>query len=172
MKFRSKKYLRSSVALTLVAAISLASLTGCDNTTVESSTNPPDSTSSMSTAEPSGDETAALAQATYVEWSSSGEYTTTLTSEDADLSDVEAEDVLVFTIPVSETETESEEDLPDPISYPVKSVNKSGDALEITFTDDKAAEKSADCYIISIDKKNLGAAVLVDYPTPEVTLEG
>lgn len=172
MKFRSKKYLRSSVALMLVAAISLASLTGCDNATVESSTNPPDSASSTSTVEPSGDEFAALAQATYVTWSSSGEYTTTLTSEDADLSDVEAEDVSVFTIPVSETEAESAEDLPDPISYPVKSVNKNGDALEITFTDDKAADKSVDCYGISIDKKNLGAAVLVDYPTPEVTVEG
>lgn len=161
--------MRSSVALTLCAAIFLPTLTGCENNVVGSSTNPPSSVDSSVT-DTDGTQIAALAQATFVTWSNTGEYTTTLTSEDADLSDVEAADAAVFTIP--EAEVESVEDLPEPISYPVKEVKKNGDALDITFTDDKASEKSVDCYTTSIEKKNLGAAVLVDYPAPEVTLEG
>ncbi len=97
-----------------------------------------------------------------------------------DLSDVEAADVSVVTfkpVDVSEDKSSSSESSdeqanePETISYPVKSVEKKGDDLEITFKDDNAAEKSVDSYTVEIEKKNISTTAVVDYPAPTVKAE-
>ncbi len=162
MKPKLKSCLRSSLALTLCASMLTSVMFGCKSDNGGNDNN---------TAE---------AQAAYVTWSKTGEFTTTLSAKGVDLSDVEAADVSVVTfkpVDVSEDQSSSSENSdeqanePETISYPVESVEKKGDDLEITFKDDNAAEKSVDSYTVEIEKKNISTTAIVDYPAPTVKAE-
>lgn len=153
MKSRIKGTWRSVVALILSAAILLPTLAACKDN--ESGTN----TGTIP----------ADVQASYVTWTESGEYTTSLTAGDVDLSDVTAADV---TVTVPDPSGTSSDGQAEKQSCPVKKVEQTDDALEITFTDENAAKKTANNYTVVIEKKNLSTPVMVDYPAPSVTLEG
>ena len=159
MKPDIKKYLRSSVALVLCASMLTAVMVGCKSNGENNETN-------------------IDAQAAYVTWSKSGEFTTSLTAKNTDLSDVAEEDVSVVTFKPVEIKDGDENSSvfddsaePETISYPVKNVEKKGNGLEITFKDENAAEKSVDSYTIEIKKKNIITSAAVDYPVPTVTAE-
>ncbi len=159
---KPKRYLRSSVALTLSVAMLLPMMFGCKN---ESEKN-------------SG--AAAEAAASFVTWSKSGQFTTTLSAKDIDFSDVEMSDISVEAFrTVSQSPEESqngdtlgnsdqqdEETKSEKVSYPVKKIKQKDNALEITFEDKNASEKEVDSYTLEIDKKNIVTPVVVDYPTP------
>ncbi len=153
MKHTIKGTWRSVSALILSAAILLPTLTACKGN--ESGTNSESVPESV--------------QASYVTWTESGEYTTSLTANGVDLSDVTAADVAVTVPDPSGNLSDGQEERQ---SCPVKKVEKKDNALEITFTDENAAKKTATNYTLTIEKKDLFTPIMVDYPAPSVTVEG
>ena len=160
MKPKLKRCLRSSVALSLCASMLMSVAVGCKSNNGEN------------------DNKVTEAQASYVTWTKSGEFTTSLSAKDVDLSDVEAADVSVVTFKaVAEADEDKnnssseQADEPETISYPVENVEKKGDELNITFKDKNASEKSVDSYIVEIEKKNISTQAVVDYPVPTVKTE-
>ena len=136
------------------------------------------------------EETAAIT-ATAVKYTKSGQYTTTVSSKNVDLSGITADNVEVrYFDPTADpeaaesestevateatTETTEEVKLEDfyPLSAKVESV-KAADkkSYEITFTDDKAAELITDSYIVlfkGVEGDDNTASVEVEFP--EITL--
>lgn len=136
------------------------------------------------------EETAAIT-ATAVKYTKSGQYTTTVSSKNVDLSGITADNVEVrYFDPTADpeatesestevateatTETTEEFKLEDfyPLSAKVESV-KAADkkSYEITFTDDKAAELITDSYIVlfkGVEGDDNTASVEVEFP--EITL--
>ena len=160
MKPKLKRRLRSSVALSLCASMLMSVAVGCKSNNGEN------------------DNKVTEAQASYVTWTKSGEFTTSLSAKDVDLSDVEAADVSVVTFkPVAEADEDKnnssseQADEPETISYPVENVEKKGGELKITFKDENASEKSVDSYTVEIEKKNISTQAVVDYPVPTVKTE-
>lgn len=132
MKPEMKKGLRCFLAIVLSASILMSSVTGCKN---ESETGK-----------------VVEAEATYAEWNKTGEFTVTITSDKADLSDVDKSDIEVVTYQIdsdaynkiienisSEEEAKkiNSEDYTEMITYPVSKVKNTDSGLEITFTDKK-----------------------------------
>lgn len=165
MKTKFKKYLCSSVALILSSSILVSAATGC-----------------RTKGEPA-DEKQVEASASVVAWSESGEFTTLLTSDEADLSNVEKSDVEVVTYEydmeayseaLKEASSDEEvssinvDDYSEKTTYPVTKLEKKDDGLEVTFKDDKAASKEIDSYTLEIEKENISTPVLVSFPVPTI----
>ena len=110
---------------------------------------------------------------TPVQYSKSGSYTTTVTSEKVDLSGVTAEniEVLYYIVPddtATPDETASEEARPSR-NAEITSVSKNGDGWDIAFTDPDAAEYATAYYVIDFTDLKDAAVVTVEFP--EIGLE-
>jgi len=123
-------------------------------------------------------ENEAAITATPVKYSRSGNYTTTVSSENIDLSGITAENVEVRSLdPAAVPDNSGSESAKTGIenvytlSAKVESVKADKKSCEITFTDDKAAENITGSYIVlfkSINGDDNTASVEVEFP--EITL--
>lgn len=109
--------------------------------------------------------------ATAVQFTKSGAYTTTVTSDTVDLSGVKAEQIEVLYIdPKAEFPATPDEDFEIEFSKAeITSAKKSGKGWEISFTDPDAAEYATAGYEVAFTGLEKSAYVSVEFP--EITLE-
>ena len=176
------KKIKQILALMLAVLMLVPALAACKHNTEETEKNTENDT-----------EKEEVITATPVKFSRSGKYTTTVTSDDVDLSDITAEDVLVFyeeSIGSSDnllteemllaaiTGTSDAEVKPHQRKTSIVIVNVDGvqknsnGGYDISFTDDEGVNNPTNTYQIEFKNTEVMAAVSVVYPditlTPDV----
>lgn len=180
------KNVKRVLALLLAATMAIGTFAGCTQSGGEESSGAKaeSSISGESSAEASdtdAEEEPAI-KATTVSFSKSGKYTTTVTSDQVDLSGITAENIVVrcavTNAPIT-TEASTEASTDDkaeeitmkdlfPLKAKVESVKANGEGYDITFTDENDAAAMTQFYIVSFDGIEDIAVAEVEFP--EITL--